>query len=91
MKGLDDGQSKVEKSRKVQLKAKPPVLKSQVATKVSGINPRRDKTSQRQKKRLSSTADVEAKEASENQKNTLADDEELYREDEECGDDEYFK
>ncbi|CAL2277987.1 unnamed protein product [Prunus armeniaca] len=34
MKGLDDGQSKVEKSRKVQLKAKPLVLKSQVVTKV---------------------------------------------------------
>ncbi|CAL9021379.1 unnamed protein product, partial [Prunus brigantina] len=47
MKGLDDRQSKVEKFRKVQLKDKPPVLKSQVATKVSGINPRRDKTSQR--------------------------------------------
>ncbi|CAL9019080.1 unnamed protein product, partial [Prunus brigantina] len=33
-KGLDDGPSKVEKPRKVQLKAKPPALKNQVATKV---------------------------------------------------------
>ncbi|CAL9020092.1 unnamed protein product, partial [Prunus brigantina] len=33
-KALDDGPSKVEKSRKVQLKVKPPVLKNQVATKV---------------------------------------------------------
>lgn len=35
MKGLDDRPSKVEKSKKVQLKAKPSVLRSQVATKMA--------------------------------------------------------
>lgn len=34
MKGLNDGSSKLEKSSKVQLKAKPLVLKSQVVAKV---------------------------------------------------------
>ncbi|BFG30708.1 hypothetical protein CerSpe_169820 [Prunus speciosa] len=38
-----------------------------------------------------STTDVEAKEASENPKVTLGDDEELYGEDEEYGDEEYFE
>ncbi|KAL6279234.1 hypothetical protein ACE6H2_016115 [Prunus campanulata] len=124
MKGLNDGPSKVEKSRRVQLKAKPPVLKSQVATKVvspsevdkkegndhemvenvRGKPPTRedkpkveedqvivDVQTPEAEEKAEPTADVDAKEASENPEGTLAANEELYGEDEEYGDDEYFE
>ncbi|CAB4289782.1 unnamed protein product [Prunus armeniaca] len=112
MKGLDDGQSKVEKSRKVQSKAKPLVLKSQIATKVvlppkvdetkenahEMVEDVRDKPHTREDKpKVEDTeedqvmVDAQILEAKEKAEHTLANDEELYREDEECGDDEYFE
>ncbi|CAB4263243.1 unnamed protein product [Prunus armeniaca] len=123
-KGLDDGPSKVEKSRKVQLKAKPLVLKNQVATKVVSTSKvdekkendhemvgnvrgkpqtREDKPKPEEdqvmvdvqtpetEEKAKAMADIKATEASENPKGTLADDEELYGEDEEYSDDEYFE
>ncbi|KAI5343006.1 hypothetical protein L3X38_010882 [Prunus dulcis] len=124
MKRLDDGPSKVEKPRKVQLKAKPLALKNQVATKVvsaSEVDEKKEndhetvrnvrgKTQARKDKpkaeedqalidvqkpeaeeKAEATTNVEATEASENPEATLADDEELYRESEEYGNDEYFE
>ncbi|KAI5312890.1 hypothetical protein L3X38_042064 [Prunus dulcis] len=123
-KGLDDRPSKVKKSRKVQLKAKPLVLKNQVATKVvstSEVDEKKEndhemvrnvtgKPQTREDKpkvekdqvmvdvqtpeteeKTDATTDVEATKASENPEGTLADDEEIYGEDEEYGDDEYFE
>lgn len=44
-----------------------------------------------EEEKVEPTADVEAKEASENPEGTLAEDKEFYREDEEFGDNGYFK
>ncbi|CAL9005039.1 unnamed protein product [Prunus brigantina] len=90
-KELDDGPPRVEKSRKVHLKAKAPALKSQVVTKMREDKPKVeedqvmvDVQTLKVKEKAESTDEVEAKKASENPKGTFTDDEEY-------GDDEYLK